>query len=95
MGDTAVARFPLGKVIVGEGASHALDASGQSADELIGRHARGDWGDVSEETRTKNEDAIASGRRIESIYHTHRGEKLLVVTEADRSLTMVLLPEEF
>lgn len=87
--------FELGKISVSEGARHALSDAGQTADKLIERHARGDWGDVSDETRRHNEEAIHDGHRIESVYHTQLAEKLLVITEADRSLTMVLLPDEF
>ena len=87
--------FELGRISVTAGAQHVLRDSGQSADEFIQRHASGDWGDVSEETRRANQENLEVGGRLESVYHTAHAEKLLVVTEPDRSLTSVMVPEEF
>lgn len=92
---TLQARFPLGKVTVTELAASTLRDSGQRAEELLERHQAGDWGDVSDETRANNEEAVESGGRIESVYHTRNTEKVLVVTDPDRSMTEVLLPQEF
>lgn len=87
--------FELGRISVTEGATHALVKTNQSADEFLQRHQAGDWGDVSEETRLKNQEALEEGARLESVYHTSGGEKLLVVTEADRALTSIMVPDEF
>ena len=87
--------FELGKVSVTEGAAHALRDTGDSVDDFLRRHQAGDWGEVSEETRGRNQDALDAGARLESVYHTSKGEKILVVTEADRALTSVMTPEEF
>ncbi|MCA9178406.1 MAG: hypothetical protein KDB14_28290 [Planctomycetales bacterium] len=67
-------------------------------DELLGalrRHSQGDWGDVDEHDRQANEEALAEGLRLFSVYHTASGDKFWVITEADRSATTVLLPEEY
>lgn len=87
--------FELGKIAVTHSAESALRDSQQSAEEFIARHRSGDWGDITEETRRANEEGLRDGLKLESIYHTRRGEKLLVVTDADRALTSVMTPEEF
>lgn len=87
--------FELGKIAVTHSAESALRDAQQSADEFVARHKAGDWGDVTEETRRANAEALKDGLRLESVYHTKRGEKLLVVTDADRALTSVMTPEEF
>ena len=61
----------------------------------IARHTRGDWGDVSEEDRQENEFSLEKHLRIFSVYHDRNGTKFWVITEADRSLTTVLLPEDY
>ena len=87
--------FELGKISITEGADHALRETEHTADEFLKRHQTGDWGDISEETRRNNEEALNDGARLESVYHTSKGEKILVVTEADRALTSIMLPDEF
>jgi hypothetical protein len=87
--------FELGRISVTEGAEHALRDTQQSAEEFLRRHQSGDWGEVSDETRAKNAEALEDAQRIESVYHTNAGEKILVVTEADRSLTSIMRPDEF
>jgi hypothetical protein len=59
------------------------------------RHAVGDWGDLDNEDKVANEVALLDGSRLFSIYHTASGVKFYVITEADRSRTTVLLPEEY
>ena len=61
----------------------------------MSRHVGGDWGCVGEEDRRLNDEALLHGDRILSAYRTDRGVKLWVITEADRSSTTVLLPEEY
>jgi hypothetical protein len=87
--------FELGKISITEGAEHALRETNQTAEEFLRRHRSGDWGEISEETRLKNTEALEDGQRIESVFHTSNGEKILVVTEADRALTSIMRPEEF
>lgn len=59
------------------------------------RHVCGDWGDLSDEDRQRNDAALKSGGRLLSAYHTMGGEKFWIITEADRSCTTVLLPEDY
>ena len=87
--------FELGKISITEGAQHSLRETDQTAEEFLRRHKSGDWGDISDETRLKNQEALEEGGRLESVFHTSNGDKLLVVTEADRALTSIILPEEF
>ena len=59
------------------------------------RHARGDWGDVSKEDWQANDRALQTGERLLSVYHTRSGIKFWLITEADRSATTILLPQEY
>lgn len=61
----------------------------------LARHSRGDWGDVCEEDRLANEQALIEGNRLFSVYHAPEGTKYWIITEWDRSMTTVLLPEEY
>ena len=61
----------------------------------IARHQSGDWGDLSEEDRQANERALADRSRLLSVYHSLAGVKFYLITEADRSCTTVLLPEDY
>lgn len=67
----------------------------QAAVDGLARHAAGDWGDLCGEDRAANDRAVAVGARILSAYHTPEGVKLWIITEADRSATTILLPEEY
>lgn len=63
--------------------------------EAIPRHLSGDWGEVCQEDWENNNDAVELGHRILSSYTSRLGHKFWVITEADRSSTTVLLPEEY
>ena len=88
-------KFELGQVVATPGALAALEQSNESAATFISQHHTGCWGDVCEEDAAANEQALIDGERILSVYHTSKGEKLYVITEADRSSTCILLPEEY
>lgn len=90
---TEVRRFPLGLLSVSRNALHSVDR----LDLLRGveRHASGDWGDVCEADREENELSLHEGFRLLSVYHDRNGVKFWVITEADRSATTVLLPEDY
>ena len=90
-----VKTFPLGRVMATPAALRALAESGQTAGSFVSRHVGGDWGCVGEEDRRLNDEALIQGDRILSSYRTDRGVKLWVITEADRSSTTVLLPEDY
>ena len=89
------AKFPLGRLAATPGALEALAASGQTAEFFLARHASGDYGDVNEEDRQSNDEALIHGDRLLSAYRTLKGVKLWIITEADRSSTVLLLPEEY
>lgn len=89
------ARFPLGQIVATPGALQALAASGETPEPLLLRHVTGDWGDVCQEDREANETALVHGKRLLSSYRTAKREKIWVITEADRSATTLLLPDEY
>lgn len=94
-------RFHLGRVVATPGALAVLAASGQLPHELVVRHAACDWGDVDAHDRRANDEAIAyegnpeRQERVLSAYRTRRGDRIWIITEADRSATTLLLPEEY
>jgi len=61
----------------------------------IKRHQAGDWGNVSEHDRQENEFSLKEGFRLWSVYHSASGLKFWIITEADRSYTTILLPEDY
>lgn len=88
-------RFPLGRVVATPGALALLATVGADARTLLDRHAAGDWGDLDDEDRRANEHALRDGARILSAYAVGAGERLWIITEADRSSTCVLRPDEY
>lgn len=87
--------FSLGRVVATPGALEALERSGQRAAEFLNRHANGDWGEVDEHDRQANDDALANGERLLSVYQTRLGDRIWIITEWDRSVTTLLLPDEY
>lgn len=86
-------KFHVGRIVSTPG---ALDAT--TPTEVFGalvRHVQGDWGDVCKSDAQANDQALKSGARLLSVYHTEHGEKFWIITEADRSVTTLLLPEEY
>lgn len=63
--------------------------------QCISRHLNCDWGDVCPEDAQENDFSTEEGFRIVSAYHHPDGKKLWIITEADRSATTALLPEEY
>ncbi|AJY29933.1 putative type I restriction-modification system methyltransferase subunit [Burkholderia thailandensis 34] len=62
---------------------------------LLNRHARGDWGDLPEEDHQQNNLAAITGQRVLSSYGLPNGQKVWVLTEWDRSVTTILLPDDY
>jgi hypothetical protein len=88
--------FLLGQIVSTPGALSALGKEGIDARSLLDRHANGDWGEMSEDDRRENNLAATEGFRILSAYTLPlTGVKLWVITEADRSATTLLLPDEY
>ena len=93
--EIAKPKFRLGKLVSTPGALAALTDAGQNPMQFISRHLQGDWGECDEHDRQANEDALQNGDRLLSVYRTAKGEKIWIITEADRSSTCILLPEEY
>jgi hypothetical protein len=94
-------RFDIGPIVSTPGAMEALQRNDMTGLELLARHARGDWGDLDEEDRQSNDDAIKTGARIFSAYHLPDGTKLWLITDAEiddehhRQCSTFLLPSEY
>jgi hypothetical protein len=84
-------RFPLGQTVATPGAI-ALDVD---LARYLRRHHCGDWGDLDECDKQANEEALEDGLRILSHYKLEGGRRIYIITEADRSSTCILLPEEY
>ena len=87
--------FPLGRTVATPGALALLDHAGVNASSLLVRHQYGDFGDIDEADRVANANAIRNHTRILSAYVLGRGIRIWIITEADRSVTTLLLPEEY
>ena len=88
-------KFSLGRLVSTPGAIEAIAKSGESPLDFLKRHVAGDWGDVDADDRAENELSVKQGLRIFSAYTLKSGVKIWVITEADRSATTILLPEEY
>ena len=103
------AKFPLGQIVATPGALELLQETGFSAAALISRHVHADWGDVHDEDRAENDFAVTRRLRILSCYRLVDAERLAatpkdkrsslpaiwIITEADRSVTTLLRPDEY
>jgi len=90
-----MSKFPLGRVVATPDALEALQEAGQSPAFFLDRHAVGDWGSVCDDDKQANDEALVNGGRLLSAYKTLKGVRLWVISEADRSSTCVLLPENY
>ena len=89
------ARFDLGSLYATPGALERIEAQSRvSMMSLIARHACGDWGDVCDKDARLNDQAVDLGGRILSSYNLDSG-RIWIITEADRSATTILTPEEY
>lgn len=88
-----VARFRIGRICATPNALEALT----QLDILAGlqRHQASDWGDVDRHDRQANDRALQGGSRLFSVYHSANQVKFWIITEADRSLTTLLLPQDY
>lgn len=88
--------FKLGQVVATPGALQAIEENNVDSWSLLQRHVNGDWGCVPEEDARENQLSVENGYRILSSYPLNdRGDKLWIITEADRSSTCLLLPSEY
>jgi hypothetical protein len=100
-----MSKYQIGQLVATPAALQALRQANQSPMEFINRHTAGDWGDLGDDDKKLNDEAIAHENtagtdndlrgRVLSVYHTRLGEKVYVITEADRSSTCLLLPDEY
>ena len=94
-------KFKLGRVVGTPGALQALKANAKSPMEYIGKHQRGEWGELCEEDKRLNDEAVANEgnrdkqQRVLSAYRLPDKTRIWIITEWDRSATTILLPEEY
>jgi hypothetical protein len=87
--------FDLGQIVATPGALAVLEKAGQGPGEFLTRHSNREWGDLSDEDRKENNYSLGHGFRLVSSYRTNAGDKLLIITESDRTVTTLLLPQEY
>lgn len=87
--------FPLGHIVATPGALKTMEEVGQDALDLLNRHVTGDWGDLGEEDKQENQLSVKEGFRILSAYTLESGDRIWIITEADRSVSTFLLPSEY
>ena len=90
-----IARFPLGRIVATPGALAALEEATDNPASFLRRHVTGDWGELDEHDRQENQFSVARGFRLLSAYNLSSGTRIWIITEADRSVTTLLLPEEY
>ena len=90
-----LAKFFLGRTVATPGALRALEQANQKPFEFLERHQAGDWGELCEEDKRENEFSVHNDFRILSAYRTRDDVKIWLITEADRSVTTLLLPHEY
>ena len=93
-------KFATGQCYATPGALNEIERAGLSYVDLLARHVRGDWGDLSREDKAANDAAVHDGGRIFSSYRLPRGSKVWLITEAvgddgSRAATTLLLPDEY
>lgn len=99
-GQSTQPKFNLGQVVATPGAICALQESGELPAKFLHRHVEGDWGDICNDDKRLNDEALQDGSRIMSVYSTSKGTKIWVITDATnnadrREVTTVLLPEDY
>jgi hypothetical protein len=92
--------FKMGQIVITQDADSALreafpDTIANETKNLLVRHSSGDWGTISAADAEENRLSLAEGYRVMSVYVLPTGEKLWVITEADRSSTTILTPDEY
>jgi len=88
-------KFPLGQSVATPAALKAIEEAGQTPAFFLDKHVRGEWGEVCNGDKQLNDQALVDGSRILSAYRTLLNARVWVITEADRSATTILLPEEY
>ena len=86
--------LPLGRVVVTPGALRVLAEAGEDPLQYLTRHTSGDWGVLDAQDRRENERSLKHGWRLLSSYPVGE-ERIWIITKADRSVTTILLPEDY
>jgi hypothetical protein len=86
-------KFSVGRLVATPGA--LANVMHDEILQALKRHVNGDWGEVCDEDQAANEEALVTGTRLLSAYTSQSGTKFWIITEADRSATTILLPEEY
>lgn len=90
----AEAKFELGRTVITRNALDTLDP--EDVQTSLARHVSGDWGEELDQfDRQQNESALVNGARLFSVYRDRHTTRFYIITEADRSVTTVLLPEDY
>ena len=87
--------FNPGQTVMTAKALDVLAKENQFPGDFLSRHLHGDWGELCKEDQKANQEALERGLRLMSVYRTTAGTRLWIITEADRSVTTLLLPEEY
>ncbi len=90
-----MSKFRLGAVVGTPGAMQALADAGQTLNFFLDKHVQGDWGDVCEDDKRLNDQALTDESRLLSAYRTLKNVRIWIITEADRTSTCCLLPSEY
>ena len=85
----------LGQTVITPGALDAITKAGQTPFEFLIPHIHCNWGEVCQEDAALNDWAMKNGERVLSAYRTKTNVRVWVITEADRSSTTILLPDEY
>ena len=85
-------KFPFGQTVITRNAADSLNP--EDVCRCLRRHVSGDWGELCPEDVEQNERSLEEGRLV-SVYHDQNETKFYIITEADRSVTTVLLPEDY
>jgi len=94
----AAIKIPLGQLVMTRGVNDRVADDIQFAKlvtESLGRHAKGDWGDLCQEDKKENDFSLKKGFRLLSAYERNGLPKIWIITEADRSVTTILFPDEY
>jgi hypothetical protein len=88
-------KFEPGQIVSTPGALRAMEEAGDNPASFLLRHLSGDWGEVDADDARENEFALHNALRLLSAYRLNNGTKIWIITEADRSITTFLLPDEY
>lgn len=86
-------KFPLGRIMVTRAVHDEIGP--REIFKALVRHVQGDWGELKPEDKLENELSLQAKLRLFSVYKTAKGRKFWIITEADRTSTIVLFPEDY